>query len=261
MSPDELAPLAKEDPLLHAFALYDLEHYPQQVRFVTLLRGRQVVSYLLIWYGEPSRPVVHWTGATGWEVLQRGLPAPPFSAIVPPEIAERVAWPGVAVRHPIELWSRRPGDGGPEVRLPRPPDWTVRRLRPADRGALDRFAELHKDEPYLWALGGADPARARIYGALAPGTGGDRLVAVARTTVETPQVWFVGGVYTEPSFRGRGLGREVTGAVAKAAHDVGADCALFVRSDNRSALAAYAAIGFHRAGMRTWVDAGAGPPP
>ena len=261
LGPEELSVLARDAPLDHAFALYDMERFSERVRFVTVREGGRPVSYLLIWYGDPSKPVVHWVGEAGWEALEKGLPVPPFVAIVPTKVAKRVAWPSPSTSHTIELWVRRRHVAQPA--LPGHPGGTprVRRLGPEDREALQRFAERHQDEPDLRALGGTDPGRARVYGALSANPEGEQLLALARSTVELPQVWFVGGVYTEPSHRGTGLGREVTWAVARAAHEAGADCALYVRSDNPAAIAAYTALGFQRVSLRTWVDAGAGPSP
>jgi predicted GNAT family acetyltransferase len=55
----------------------------------------------------------------------------------------------------------------------------------------------------------------------------------------------IGGVFTHPEYRGRGLARGVTGAVARDLVDAGVQLlALNVKQDNVPAIAAYRALGF-----------------
>ena len=257
----ELEELARDARAAHAFALYDMEHFPEKIRFVSLRRDGRPVAYLLIWYGDPSKPVVHWAGGTESLPLSMALPEPPFVALVPPEVSPGVRWPPPGRSFPLELWARSQR-GAPIRREPSPAeDPTTCRLTATDRPLLQRFSARHGADPPLAALGEADLERVRLYGTIVEREGSSTLVAVARTLAELPDVWIVGGVYTEPEERGRGHGRRVTGGLADEAHRSGADCALYVRADNRPALSVYWSLGFRRIATRHWVDAGGGPPP
>lgn len=262
LSKAELEELAAGDRVAHAFALFDLDRFPEKIRFVSLRRQGRPFAYLLIWYGDPSSPVVHWMGTSGSELLGKGLPKPPFVALVPPELGASVAWPVPVTRTPIEFWVCRHGRAARPERPQEARTATLaRRLGPGDIGTLQRFSELHADTPFLTALSGLDLSRVRLWGALSESGGQRRLLSTARCIVEIPGVWVIGGVYTEPESRGRGLARAVMRAVVEDAHRAGADCALYVRADNRAAISAYAAVGFQKASVREWVDAGGGPPP
>ncbi len=257
----ELEELARDDRIAHAFALYDMEHFPEKVRFVSLRRDGRPVAYLLIWYGDPSKPVVHWAGGTESLPLSMALPKPPFVALVPPEVIAGVSWPPPGRSFPLELWARSQRGAPTDKVTSSKGDPTTRRLMAKDRPLLHRFAARHRADPPLAALGEADLERVRLYGTIVEREGLSTLVAVARTLAELPEVWIVGGVYTEPEERGRGHGRRVTGGLADEAHLSGADCALYVRADNQPALSVYRSLGFRRIAVRQWVDAGGGPPP
>jgi predicted GNAT family acetyltransferase len=86
-------------------------------------------------------------------------------------------------------------------------------------------------------------------------------VAVARTLVELPGLWVLGGIFTDPDHRGRGFGRAVTRSLVASAQRVGADSALYVRADNAPARALYAELGFQHHHPLLWLDAGSGQTP
>jgi predicted GNAT family acetyltransferase len=56
----------------------------------------------------------------------------------------------------------------------------------------------------------------------------------------------VGGVYTEPAFRGRGIATAVMTRLLSAIASRGQHCTLFVRNDNPPAAALYRSLGFSR---------------
>ena len=122
------------EPLTHAYALWDLTRTPQLVRFASAIRGETTVGYLLLWLGAGDRPVVHWFGPL--EVagaLAGALPAPPFVAVVPPEVEPVLARRYPAVRSsPLKMMLREPGGLAPAP-------GAVRRLVRADRPALEEL--------------------------------------------------------------------------------------------------------------------------
>jgi ribosomal protein S18 acetylase RimI-like enzyme len=241
---------AQADPVTHAWALWDLDHEPGRFRIVSLVRATHTVGYLLIWYaGGPPR--VHWVSTDSSDgMLAIGLPLPPVVAIVP----ERVA---AAVRERLRSTQTYPLEvlvcSG---RTLTPPDPRVRRLRAPDLLAL---TELIHRNPGGNTAGYAtlDLGRAPVWGAFEA----DRLVAVARIAVQLPTVWIITGVFTDPTFRGRGLGREVTAAATADALSTGARAALYVRADNDAAQTIYREVGFERVDRRVWIDANAGVAP
>jgi ribosomal protein S18 acetylase RimI-like enzyme len=241
---------ARVDPVAHAWALWDLDHEPGRFRLVSRVREGRTLGYLLIWYAGGA-PRVHWVSADPADgMLALGLPLPPVVAIVP----ERVA---MAVSERLHSTESFPLDvlvcTGRTLTSPDP---RVRRLRSSDMGLL---TEMIARNPPVELAGYAtlDLDRAPVWGAFEA----DRLVAVARIAVQLPTVWIVTGVFTDPAYRGRGLGREVTAAATAGALATGARAALYVRADNAPAQTIYREIGFERVDRRVWIDAGVGVAP
>ena len=237
---------ARADPVGHAFARWDLDNAPDRTRFVTLRRGGVSVGYLLIWLGVPGRPVVHWVSADPEDrALGERLPPPPFTAVVPIRVDPWIAeLRGPAKRHPLEL---REFEGGT---LPTP-DPSVRPLGPEDAGEIRGLIERN-GPGFLSGYGELDLGRTRAWGAFVHG----QLVAVARTQAAPPGVRIIGGIFTDPLFRGHGFGRAVTAAATRSAMAEGVRAALYVRSDNAVAREVYERLGYRIRETRLWVEAG-----
>jgi ribosomal protein S18 acetylase RimI-like enzyme len=237
---------AQVDPVTHAWALWDLDREPGRFRIVSLVRDGGTRGYLLIWYAGGA-PRAHWISADPADgMLALALPLPPVVAIVPERVAAAVSERlHAAQSFPLDVLVCT-------GRTLTSPDPRVRRLRPPDAPAL---ADMLARNPGIEHAGYAtiDLDRASVWGAFEA----DRLVAVARIAVQLPAVWVITGVFTDPSFRGRGLGREVTAAATEDALAAGARAALYVRADNAAAQTIYREIGFERFERRIWIDAGA----
>ena len=82
---------------------------------------------------------------------------------------------------------------------------------------------------------------------------------MARAAARLPRVWVLGGVFVEPSLRGRGLGRDLVAAAVAEAERAGARAGLYVRDEPAPALRMYEALGFQEVGRRSWLDVGADP--
>jgi len=233
---------AAEDPLPHAYALWDLERTPQAVRFASAVRGDETVGYLLVWLGRGGRPVVHWYGPPALaEVLLPEFPPPPFLAVVPPELSPAVAarYPGARTT-PLRLMLR--------ARAPlAAPLADVRRLHRDDQAHLRALARGRGDAD-LRAYDDLDPEFEPAWGAF----DGERLVGVARAAVRLPHLWVVGGVYVEPEWRARGLGRALVGSLVLEAGRSGAGVGLYAREDPGPALRLYEGLGFRSVGLRAW---------
>ncbi|BBD73322.1 hypothetical protein HS1genome_1711 [Sulfodiicoccus acidiphilus] len=124
----------------------------------------------------------------------------------------------------------------------------ARRLTPADAPAYFSFIRS------VWRRGDNVERTSRylerrvVYGSFE----GKELVSVAEAYVTLPEVWVVGGVFTLPSFRGRGHAKAVTSAVAAHASRNGATTLLHVREDNEPAVRAYEDVGFEVLRRRWW---------
>jgi len=84
------------------------------------------------------------------------------------------------------------------------------------------------------------------------------LVSRAMSHVKLPDAWAVGGIFTDPMYRGRGFGTSVTSALAQEALQHTRKVVLFVRSDNTPANHVYEKIGFRNIAKRIWLDSGTG---
>lgn len=244
---DWLERAARDDPLAHAYAVWDLRHEPDRVAFASYREGGETIAYRLEWHGPLHPPIVHWVGPAAARGLLERWPARPFVAVVPPERAEElIALRGPARTYPIELRAL-----GARPSAPRAPV-AARRLRPSDAAAVAAFAAGETDR-LAEGYRGVDLGRSVVFGAFE----GDRLVAAAKASVVLPKVWILTAILTAADRRGNGLGRAVTEAAVAAARTAGARPALYVRADNVPAVRLYEAIGFAVFDRRTWVDAGA----
>jgi predicted GNAT family acetyltransferase len=95
------------------------------------------------------------------------------------------------------------------------------------------------------------------YGVFADG----RLVSYASSFIQIPQVWMIGGVYTDQRYRSRGYATQATSAATEQALKNAESAALFVRADNTPAIKAYTKIGYRRIGEKVWTDQGTGHKP
>ncbi len=237
---------ARDDPLPHAYALWDLLRLPGSVRFVSAVEGGRTVGYLLLWLGRPERPVVHWVGdARRSAALVHRFPAPPFVAVVPREGAEalRALYPHARASPLLLLWRERGSLG------PTDPEGIVRRLGRPDRAEL-RAWSLRGDEHERPDYALIDPAEEPIWGAYENGI----LVGVTRAAVRLPRVWIVAGVYVDREVRGHGLSRRLVGALIDEAERAQAPTGLFVREDAEAARHVYSGLGFRTVGRRLWIE-------
>jgi ribosomal protein S18 acetylase RimI-like enzyme len=157
--------------------------------------------------------------------------------------------PLAAVRYRLmELPTARPPT--PALRPP-PPGFSLRRAGAGDLETLLPLQAAYEVEEVVTSIHRFDPAgcRAGLARSLADqivvlAEWGGRAVGKAQTNARSFSLDQIGGVYVDPAFRGRGLGRllmeELLGLVA--AEERGA--VLFVKEENPPALALYRGLGF-----------------
>ncbi len=239
---------AEADPVTHAYAVWDLEHEGDRVRFLSYREGPATRAYLVVWRGSPSLPMVHWVGSDQPAplALLDAMPPRPLLAVVPPRLAREVAVRrGPIDEYPIEIRVRPRHAPVPEV------SEGARRLTRSDLPELGRFVQ-ETPSPLLEPYRTIDPERIPVFGVFQR----EELVAVAKASVSLPAIWILSGIVVAPAHRGLGLGRAVTGVAVRAAAAAGALVALYVRSDNVPALRTYERLGFQTRERRIWIDAG-----
>jgi predicted GNAT family acetyltransferase len=89
----------------------------------------------------------------------------------------------------------------------------------------------------------------------------DEIVSYAGSFIQLPQVWMIGGVYTNPKHRNKGYATLATSAVTQEALENAKTAALFVRSNNHPAIRIYENIGYKKIGKKLWIDMGTGIKP
>ena len=142
IDPVWLAEACEREPVLHVYAAWDLENAPGSTRFVTWGGDGPQRSYLLIWLGDPAKPVVHWVGEEPDDLaLASEIPDEVSVAVVPERAIEplRARFPNVAVEPPLTM-ARRPDRPPPEGLRTR-----ARRLSQSHADALRAFADRYPD--------------------------------------------------------------------------------------------------------------------
>jgi GNAT superfamily N-acetyltransferase len=240
---------AAADPVTHAYALWDLDRMPDQVRFVSVLRDGEMLGYLLIWQPLRRPPVVHWL-APPLPELTSSLPPRPLIFVGPEAVRPYVHQArGPCVDYTVLVLTAPMGARPP----PTPLDAHVRRLGREHVADLDGIVRSSNDA-MVQGYAGLDPGSEVIFGAFEE----RQLVGLALASVRRPTVWIVSGVFVHPAHRNRGWAGAVTRAVMAEAASHGAPTALFVREDRAPARAVYQRLGFHEVARRAWLDCGTG---
>jgi len=249
--------VSAREPFDHAYARWDLDHAPGQVRFISALDGGRTIGYLLLWLGHPNRTVVHWVGTDPrTRILADALPSRPFVAVVPETLQDAV----VAARgpaRPFTLLLLANDLSTPPSGAANPPySAEVRRLERGDHSALAEFAQRQTDL-VASEYPGIDPGEEWVWGAFDQG----RIVGAVRASVRLPEFWLLNGVIVDPLARGRGVGRALIEAALASARKVRTPVGLYVREDRLEARRLYERTGFRLVGRRTWLDLGTGSAP
>jgi len=117
---------------------------------------------------------------------------------------------------------------------------------PADRPALERYQTLYNEERRTTIAPDWDSLLARQTVAVLEAEG--RLVAVVKRTTDTARYATIGGTWTDPAFRGRGLARRLTAFLIGSLLAERPAVHLIVDDDNAAAIALYRSLGFGEVG-------------
>jgi len=248
---NRLVEFLKQDIIRHIFAYYDLQHEPEYTTAYAMFENGNVRGYILTYTRTDVPSVVLEADAEAAEQLIRHSPENSFIMHTPPSLLDTVKHKFPNAKPYVEDWMLvKKGQvhlyKSKNVRLLHTQDdasqlaslLSTRRDRP--QGTEEKYAE--------WLR------RMRIHGVFI----NNQLVSYAGSFLQTPQVWMIGGVYTNPEHRNKGHSTTAVSAVTQEALESAQAAALFVRSDNYSAIRVYEKIGYRKIGEKLWIDVGTG---
>jgi len=242
------------DVIRHVFAFYDIQHEPEHTTMYAVFENGSLEGYVLIYTALEFPSVVLECESNIAEKLIEYAPENRFVMHVPPNLLPIIHRKFPHAKCYVEDWMLVKKD---ETSLFK--SKLLRRLHTEDdasklamllssrksriTGTVKKYIELISKQP--------------IYGVFVNG----ELVSYAGSFIQLPQVWMIGGVYTHPKHRNKGYATLATSAVTEEALKNAEVAALFVRSDNYSAIRVYEKIGCEKIGEKLWVDAGTGIKP
>ncbi len=240
-----IADLYRDDPLTHAYLLYDVIYESKATEAVFALDGRnRVAGYILMWRGGRRLGVHVWGSAD--ELLDVvTLKGPAVVQLYSDRLVDKV----LARLHPsarvegfvdmvVDEDSFTPWNSGEAVRLKPERAEHVKAFAEFSR-ARKRFVEGPQELLRKW----------RYYGVFAEG----KLVSVACAYLRMPEVWCIGDVHTLKGYRGRGYAKTVTSAITRDAVLSGATALLHVADGNIAARRVYKALGYRILRTRPWI--------
>ena len=235
----------------HVFAFYDIQHEPKHTTVYGAFEDGDLKGYILIYTAlEFPSIVMDCKGETA-EKLIKYAPKTRFIMHAPPTLLPAIKRSFPDAKHYVENWMLVKRGQANLFRSK-----FVRRLQSnKDASELAMLLSAQKDRPrgiakkYIDWIG-----KMPVYGVFV----NDELVSYAGSFLQLPEVWMIGGVYTDPNDRGKGYATLATSAVTEEALRNAETAALFVRSDNYSAIKVYEKIGYRKIGEKLWVDVGTG---
>lgn len=244
----------KSDTVRHAFALYDLQHEQQHTTMYVASENGSLKGYILTYSRLEPPSVVMECESTVAEKLIQHAPQNNFIMHTTPELLPIVERKYPTAKHFVEEWMLVKKGEAHHFQSEH-----VRRLSTEeDASKLAMLLENREDRSaasmrryHGWI------SKMPLYGVFI----NNRLVACAGSFVQLPQVWIIGGVYTNPTQRNKGYATLATSAITDEALNSAETAALFVRSDNYSAIKVYERIGYKKIGAKLWVDVGTGLKP
>ena len=244
----------RSDIIRHVFAVYDIQNDPQHTTTYAAFENGELEGYILIYTAADVPSVVLECEDKVAERLLEHAPPSNFIVHAPPNLLPAIKKRFPDAKHYLEDWMLI---GKSEARFFA--SKLVKRLR-TEEDAL-KLADLllsRKDRPPNTLTKYAEwIIKMPIYGVFKEG----QLVSYAGSFIQLPQVWLIGGVYTDPEHRNKGYATIATSAITEEALKTAKAAALFARSDNHPAIRAYGKIGYRKIGEKVWVDVGTGLKP
>jgi len=242
------------DVTRHVFAFYDIQHEPDYTTIYAAFENMSLKGYVLIYTALEFPSVILECDSDIAEKLIEYAPKNRFIMHVPRNLLPIIHRKFPHAKHYVEDWMLVKSDDAIFFRSK-----LVRRLLTEyDASKLAMLLSSQKDrttgtvEKYVELI-----SKQPIYGVFVNG----KLVSYAGSFIRLPQVWMIGGVYTHPKHRSKGYATLATSAVTEEALRNAETAALFVSSDNYSAVKVYEKIGYRKIGEKLWIDAGTGMKP
>jgi len=243
------------DPATHSYALYDLIYQPKNTRFNVVVRGEDIIGYVLEWSGQGSYAIHFWGTNIPveliYDALKHGLGSRSVyihihSSILEPiitEIAGRI-YEGfdreVFIDMVVDRKSFKPYNvTGNNV---------VKTLDP-EKDALE-FMEIKERQSRRVSY---DEAKSILEENVYVGVFREnKLVSMAGAIVRLHDAWIVADVFTLPEHRGRGYAKLATSKITLLGLDAGVKkIALHVNSENTIAIRVYKRLGYYETSRKT----------
>ena len=246
--------LLKLDVIRHVFAFYDIQHEPEHTTMYAAFENGSLKGYVVIYTALEFPSVILECESDIATKLIEYAPKNRFIMHVPRDLLPIIKKEFPHSKHYAENWMfvKKNEASFFQSRF-------VRRLFTEDDAAeLAMLLSSRKDRPkgtakkYVKLI-----SKQPIYGVFVNG----EMVSYAGSFIQLPQVWMIGGVYTHPKHRNKGYATLATSAVTEEALRKAKAAALFVRSDNYSAIKVYEKIGYKKIGEKLWIDVGTGMKP
>ena len=241
----------KSDVIKHVFAFYDVQYDPQHTTTYVAFEKNRLMGYILIYTGADVPSVILESEEDAAETLIAHAPQNGFIMHATPNLLPIIKRNLSNAKDYTENWMliRKPEASFYNSKL------VKRLLTEEDAVTLANLLLQRTDRPkrmmqrYIeWVT------KLPVYGVFKEGV----LVSYAGSFIQLPQVWMIGGVYTDPNYRNKGYALLATSAVTEEALRQAEAAALFVRSDNYPAIRVYEKIGYRKIGEKLWIDMGTG---
>jgi RimJ/RimL family protein N-acetyltransferase len=240
----------KADVIKHVFAFYDIQCEPEYTTVYAAFENDNLTGYILIYAALDFPSVVLECERTTAEKLLEHAPKNHFIMHVPPNLLPVIETKFSSAKHYVEDWMLVKKGDADFFKSER-----VRRLlSPDDSSQLAVLLSSREDRPKRTKKFMDWISKTPLYGIYVD----SELLSYAGSFIQLPQVWMIGGVYTHPNHRNKGYATLATSAITEEALKHAEAAALFVRSDNYSAIRVYGKIGYRKIGEKLWVDVGTG---
>ncbi len=244
----------KEDVIRHAFAFYDIQHDPEHTTVHAAFEESSLRGYILAYTTTEFPSIVLEGDISTAAKLIKHAPQNKFIMHIPPNLLSTVKSKFPQAKHYVENWML--------VKKGRSNIFSTehvhRLVSEEDAFKLLTLLSSRKDRPKATLKKYCDWIKKMpLYGVFIDG----ELLSYAGSFIQMPQVWLIGGVYTNPNHRNEGYATTATSAMTEEALRNAEAAALFVRSDNQPAIRAYEKIGYRKIGEKLWIDVGTGLKP
>jgi ribosomal protein S18 acetylase RimI-like enzyme len=243
----------RKDPLANIYLIYDLLYERHsRANFNVAEEGDSIVGVLLRYNGYPYPIAVALGSDDAVGSLLDTVPIEKVPLLLTPELSKtQGARAPDASKYDVNIMAL----SAPAVNLN--PMRQVRRLGAEDahafaRSVANRVGLSHQPTTENILEAQELLAKNAAFGAFDD----NRLIARANAHIQMSEAWAIGGIFTEPEYRGRGLATSVTSALVQEALRHTHMIVLFVRSNNIPANNVYRKIGFRTISKRVWLDMG-----